>query len=272
MAALRNRCVLEGTTVLAVTSGYVQRIDHKRLLHAAGQREAVVCVTFRPGQYILEGEALAHVLPAARGDELRTAIHGAVMIGQHRTLEQDIEFAFAQLSEIAIRALSPAINDTYTGLICIDWLGDALRMLVARPMPDEAWRTRRGEIRLLFPPVRVARIVPTAFDLIRQSGAGNPAVIIRLLQTYARLAPLLRNDDQRQAFLDQAEAARETASHSPAVGLDRAALDAAYRLARERLTAGSGSARGQTEDQAVSAGDAGRAKTRAGTSARRDGK
>jgi uncharacterized membrane protein len=114
----------------------------------------------------------------------------------------------------------------------------------------------------------VARIVPTAFDLIRQAGAGNPAVIIRLLQTYARLAPLLRNDDQRQALLDQAEAARESTSHGPEVGLDRAALDAAYQLAHERLTAGSGSALGQTEDQAVSAGDAGRAKTRAETSAK----
>ena len=67
--------------------------------------------------------------------------------------------AFAQLSEITIRALRPAVNDTYTGLICIDWLGDALRMLVALPMPDEAWCTRRGEIRLLFPPVE--RIVLT---------------------------------------------------------------------------------------------------------------
>ena len=137
-------------------------------------------------------------------------------------------------------------------------------MLVALPMPDEAWRTRQGEIRLLFPPVRVARIVPTAFDLIRQAGASNPAVIIRLLQTYARLAPLLRNDDQRQALFDQAEAARQSTSRSPEVGLDRAALDLAYQLARERLTAGLGSAPGQTEDQAISAGDVGRTKMRAG--------
>ena len=76
--------------VLAVTSGYVQRIDHKRLLRAAGQREAVVCLTFRRRLFVLEGEALAHVLPAERGTELRAAIHGAVMVGQHGTLEQDI--------------------------------------------------------------------------------------------------------------------------------------------------------------------------------------
>jgi hypothetical protein len=70
--------------------------------------------------------------------------------GQHRTLEQDVEFAFAQLSEIAIRALSPALNDTYTGLSSIDWLGDALRMLAAFSASDGAWRTGDGKVRLLF--------------------------------------------------------------------------------------------------------------------------
>ena len=86
----------------------------------------------------------------------RRTVHGAVIFGQHRTLQQDIEFAFAQLSEIAIRALSPAINDTYTGLSCIDWLGDALRMLVSFPVSDGAWRTRGGQIRVLVPPVHIS--------------------------------------------------------------------------------------------------------------------
>ena len=145
----------------------------------------------------------------SEGPILAAAIHGAVMIGQSRTLEQDIEFAFAQLSEIAIRALSPAINDTYTGLSCIDWLGDALRMLVALPNPDGVWRARRGRPRLLVQPMRIAGIVQAAFDLIREAGAGSPAVIVRLLQTYARLAPQLRNDEQRKAILEEVEAARE---------------------------------------------------------------
>jgi hypothetical protein len=62
------------------------------------------------------------------------------------------------------------------------------------------------------------------------------AVTIRLLQTYARLAPQLRNDEQRKAILDQTEAARQSMSCIPAISLDQAALDAAYQLARERLT------------------------------------
>jgi uncharacterized membrane protein len=235
---LWNRCAAEGSPILATTSGYVQRINHAWLVHAADRRDVVVHMAFRPGQFVLEGEALAHVLPAAHGAEMAAEIHGAVMLGQHRTLEQDIEFAFAQLSEIAIRALSPAINDTYTGLICIDWLGDALRMMVGFPMSDGAWRTRQGQLRLLIPPLRLEQIIRCAFDLIRQAGASSPAVTIRLLQTFARLAPQLQNMEQRRAVLEEAEAVREGAARICEVGLDRVAVDAAYRLARERLSVG----------------------------------
>lgn len=180
---------------------------------------------------------LARVLPAGRGADLAATVRGAVKIGQHRTLEQDIEFAFAQLSEIAIRALSPAINDTYTGLSCIDWLGDALRMLVALPNFDGAWRTRHGQVRLLIPPLRISSIVGAAFDLIREAGASSPTVMVRLLRTYARLAPQLRSDEQRKAILEEVEAGPEIMARAPAVALDQAALDTAFRLARDRLTA-----------------------------------
>ena len=164
-------------------------------------------------------------------------IHNAVTIGQHRTLEQDAEFAFAQLSEIAIRALSPAINDTYTGLSSIDWLGDALRMFGAFPASDGVWQTSRGKVRLLVPPLRFTSVVRAAFDLIRQAAADNPAVCLRLLQTCARLAPQLRDDEQRRAILDEVEAVYEAAALMPDARIDRNALEEAYRLACDRLGA-----------------------------------
>src|SRR5262249_35445406 len=138
-------------------------------------------------------------------------------------------------SEIAIRALSPAINDTYTGLSSIDWLGDALRMLGSLPVSDGAWRTSRGEVRLLVPPLRFARAVGAAFGLIRQSAADNPAVCTRLLQTCARLALQLRTEEQRRAILDQVEAIHEAAERIPDVRMDRNAVEEAYRLASDRL-------------------------------------
>jgi uncharacterized membrane protein len=235
---VRLRCTTKGGAVRANTSGYMQRIDHARLVRAADKYDAVVSLVSWPGQFVLEGEVLAHVLPASRRAELAAAVHSSVIIGQHRTLQQDIEFAFAQLSEIAIRALSPAVNDTYTGLSCIDWLGDALRMLVSYRVSEDAWRTRRGQIRVLVPHAEFADIVRAGFDLIREAGAGSPAVMIRMLQTHARLAPMLVNDAQRQAILAQVEAVRQSMVRLPEDSLDRQALDSAYRLARERLAVG----------------------------------
>jgi uncharacterized membrane protein len=233
--AIRQRCMGQGSVLKAITSGYVQRIDRGRIVKMADRYRAVVCLAFRPGEFVIEGEALAHVLPASPANELEATIHNAVKIGQHRTLEQDAEFAFAQLSEIAIRALSPAINDTYTGLSSIDWLGDALRMIGAIPAAEDAWQTSRGTVRLLVPSLRFARVVRTAFDLIRQAAADNPAVCIRVLQTCARLALQLRDNEQRRAILDEVEAVHQTAAGMPDVRIDRTALEEAYRLARDRL-------------------------------------
>ena len=232
---IRRRCIAEGGVVRAITSGYVQKLDHARIVKAADKRAAAVCLAFKPGEFVIEGEAFAHVLPASQADELGATIHNAVTIGQHRTLEQDAEFAFAQLSEIAIRALSPAINDTYTGLSSIDWLGDALRMFGAFPASDGAWQTSRGKVRLLVPPLRFTSVVRAAFDLIRQAAAKNPAVCLRLLQTCARLAPQLGDDEQRRAILDEVEAAHEAAARMSDARIDRNTLEEAYRLACDRL-------------------------------------
>ena len=235
--AIRQRCLTEGGAVMAVTSGYMQTLDHTRLVRVADRREAIVSLAYRPGQYVLEGEVLAHVFPRNCASELASTIHNSIKIGQHRTLEQDIEFAFAQLSEIALRALSPAVNDVYTGLSSIDWLGDSLRLLAALPASDGAWRAVGGAIRLLEPPVQFGRVVRAAFDMIRQAGARDAAVTIRLLQTCERLAGQLSDLEQQQAIREQVEAAYEGAARSFEVGIDRNAIEHAYRQACERLGA-----------------------------------
>jgi uncharacterized membrane protein len=75
----------------------------------------------------------------ARGkvdEKLSEKINAIFIFGPERTLEQDVEFAISQLVEIAVRALSPGINDPITAITCIDWLGVSLSQLANRKMPS----------------------------------------------------------------------------------------------------------------------------------------
>jgi uncharacterized membrane protein len=174
---------------------------------------------------------LCRILPAARAPELVPTLRRAIDVGTHRTLGQDYEFAITQLVEIALRALSSAINDTFTGLTCIDWLGDAIRTIHATPVADGALEDAAGRTRLLFPLPRFARLVKAAFDQIRQAGAGNPAVLIRLLQTFTKLATPITDEPSREALRAQVTAVWEAAASAVFVTLDRTDVERAYDAA-----------------------------------------
>src|SRR5262249_12842123 len=158
-------------------------------------------------------------------------------IGHHRTLTQDSEFGVAQIVEIGIRALSPAVNDTFTGVACVDWLADALLALdEARPLEGH-WYDTSGKLRVWIPVVRVERLIKLAFDQIRQAAATTPAVLIRQLEAIRRLAPRM-SVAARAALAEQAAAIRETAS-TALVALDRRDIETAYQKARASVAAGS---------------------------------
>lgn len=235
--ALRARCASEAGVVRAWRTGFVQEVDLTTVLAAADGADAVVHALHRPGQFVLADAPLCQVLPATRATDVTPGLRSAIRIGPHRTLKQDFEFGIAQLVEIALRALSPAINDTFTGLTCIDWLGDAVRTIHVSAAPGGALLGATGTIRLLWSPPRFERIVKGAFDQIRQAGAGNPAVRIRLLQTFARLAAQVEDPPSRAPLLGQVEAVWETASHEALASSDRGDIEAAYRAARQALGA-----------------------------------
>ncbi len=121
-----------GAIVPCLRSGYLQHVNHGALVAAAHRADALIVLKFRPGQFVLRGEALAAIVPADKAAAIQLAIDRRVHIGRHRTLTQDSEFGIAQVVEIAIRALSPAVNDTFTGVASVDWLAEALLTLAER--------------------------------------------------------------------------------------------------------------------------------------------
>jgi uncharacterized membrane protein len=220
-----------GALVPCTTSGYFQAVDHGALVAAAAKANARVVLRFRPGQFVLRGEPLAAIVPAEAHELLEPTIQRGVTLGRHRILTQDSEFAMAQIVEIAIRALSPAVNDTFTGVACVDWLGDALLVLAEKPPLDGNWYDARGELRVWMPALKLERLVKLAFDQIRQASATTPAVLIRQLDLIRRLVPRV-SPAAKQALADQIDAILETAT---IVALDRTDLEAAAARARSAV-------------------------------------
>jgi uncharacterized membrane protein len=222
-----------GATVSSARSGYLQHVDHGALVAAAQAVDALIVLRFRPGQFVLRGEPLAAIVPIEKGGgAIKVAIDRGVQIGRHRTLTQDSEFGIAQVVEIAIRALSPAVNDTFTGVASVDWLAEALLTLAERPPLEGNWYDTSGRLRVWMPAVRLERLAKLAFDQIRQASATTPAVLIRQLDAIRRLAPRLPNACL-QTMSEEADAILETGS--ALVALDRRDLEAAHRRARATL-------------------------------------
>ena len=134
-----------GSILRTPRSGYLQFVDYATLVRLASSSNAVVRLHHRPGHFLVAGQPLATVWPPQAAASVGRSLERGHLTGPYRTLAQDIAFAVDQLVEIAIRALSAAVNDTFTAMTCIDWLGESLCKIAAEWSPTLArWRGRSG--------------------------------------------------------------------------------------------------------------------------------
>jgi uncharacterized membrane protein len=194
-----------GTEVAATQTGYLQFVGYDELVAIALQTDSVIRLLYRPGHFVVEGLPLATVWPAGTADAVAKELERNHVTGPQRTLTQDLSFAIDQLVEIAIRALSPAVNDTFSALTCIDWLTDALCRISARWRPSEVHRDGVGAVRVIAAELHYERLVGRAFDKIRQAGRGMPAVLIRQLDALAKVMVYTTNEEQRVVLFEQAD-------------------------------------------------------------------
>ena len=195
-----------GDALTSRHSGYLQAIDAHAVMSLATRRDAVVTLLCRPGDYVVEGNPLARVSPAGCADEaFEREFRAAFIFGTARTAEQDLEFTLNQMVEIAVRALSPGINDPFTAITCIDWLGRCLVLLAERDLHSPYRHDDRGRLRVVARLTTFEGYVATAFNPIRQYGRGSAQVTIRLLETLVLIVPRAKDDEQRRNLLAQAE-------------------------------------------------------------------
>lgn len=192
--------------VTATDSGYLQALSYEGIMKIAVEEQLQIQLLYRPGGFIVRGDVLARVRPEIRDYErLTSRINSAFILGTTRTPEQDPEFAINQLVEVAIRALSPGINDTFTALTCIDWLGVALCNLAGKEFPGPHKFDEEGNLRMLTDALTFRGVVAAAFNQIRQSARGNTAVTIRLLETIAVVAGKTEKEEHRDVLRRHAD-------------------------------------------------------------------
>jgi uncharacterized membrane protein len=148
---------------------------------------------------------------------------------------QDPVFAIDQLVEIAIRALSPAVNDTFTALTCIDWLAAGLSRVSGRTLEEGVYRDRFGRVRLIESDPSYARMVDRAFDKVRQAARGMPAVIIRMLDALTTVMEQTISAEQRRILARQAEMIFQSATESVPDVNDRKDIDVRFQRVLARI-------------------------------------
>jgi uncharacterized membrane protein len=228
MSELLTRMEQTGADVRAPRSGYLQFVAYDTLVGIASENDAVIQLLFRPGHFVVEGLPLATVWPGTAASSVARALKRSHVTGPHRTLTQDLAFAIDQLVEIAIRALSPAVNDTFTALTCIDWLGDGLCKISLRWNPRRVHRDHAGNVRVIAAEVRYERFVERAFDKIRQAGRGMPAVMIRQLDALTKVMQYATTDAHRAALLAQADMILESSEDAIPARSDGADVRSRY--------------------------------------------
>jgi uncharacterized membrane protein len=190
----------------APRTGYIQAIDYNGLIKTSTDREIIIKLKRRPGHYVIQQSKLAEVWPLEKvNEELLKTITGRFIIGKDRTDEQDPEFAFDQLVEIAMRALSPGINDPFTAIMCIDRLSSALCKLAQREFPSNYLYNNDNKLCVITDPVTFSEITDTAFNQIRQYGRSSAAVTIRLLEVIGEIAAYIKRDEDRAALMRHAD-------------------------------------------------------------------
>ncbi|MDQ2778745.1 MAG: DUF2254 domain-containing protein [Pseudomonadota bacterium] len=191
--------------VAADADGYLQQVDLQSLVKLAQAQNLQLRLEHQPGDFLITGQPLLRVWPPATlNDTLRGRLLQHCATGDQRTSIQDFEFVVRELVEIAVRALSPGINDPFTAMACLDRLGAALYRLAQRELPSPERLDPSGRLRLVVPAFSFVATAELAFTQIRQNARGSSAVHERLLDTLLSVAAVARRPGDRTVLREQA--------------------------------------------------------------------
>ncbi|MDP5033246.1 DUF2254 domain-containing protein [Paraglaciecola sp.] len=219
--------------VKAGKDGYVQTVDFEKLVAIAKEHDIKINVLAKAGDAIVKSSTLLELsVETVKSLPDDAALRNCIMLGAKRTPLQDPEFAVRQLVEIAVRALSPGINDPYTAITCTDKLCAMLCDLSQRPFPPSLHTDDEGEIRVCTRSFEFSQIANASFNQIRQYGKDSIAVTIRLLESLILIAEHAATDNQKGFVQEQSDMIGQACEQSTFCNKDKADIN--YRLQQIR--------------------------------------
>ena len=192
--------------VAAAGSGYLEAIDQDALRALAAERGVALRLLRRPGDFVHAGRPLLEAAPAALvGPELAEACNEAVAVGRRRSALQDLRFSIDELVEVAARALSPGVNDPFTAIACLDWLGAALTELDRRAATGANAGGGGEPPRLFADPLFFEDYLASAFGQLRPYVAADVNARRHALRTLDEVACGAQDAANRAALLAERE-------------------------------------------------------------------
>lgn len=197
--------------VPALTTGYIQRIEADMLLRFAREQNTVVRMELGIGEFVAQGSPLAS-LALDRPPDTATvkALNTIYAIDSYRTVDQDAAFGIRQLVDMALKALSPGINDTTTAVTCVDYLSVILLRCASRHI-EPPYRFDKGELRVIARGPTFEGLLNQSFDQILENAEGNTVVLTRILSAIEHIYRLTRSTQRRRALMRQVQMIAELA-------------------------------------------------------------
>jgi uncharacterized membrane protein len=153
----------------------------------------------QPGDFVSQGTVTAMVWPTTQVDEqVERQIQPAFQIGRRRTPTQDVEYAFNQLVEVAVRAMSPAINDPFTAMTCLDYIGNGLMLFIQNGERSSTIYDQDGKLRVVFKPVTFEKLLDACFNMLRHCSCDNASVLQHMLKVIEAVSREIKSPEMRQ--------------------------------------------------------------------------
>lgn len=207
----------------APCGGYVGQCDEPALIKAAKSADVVVKLAVEPGEFVLEGDVIATVSRQV-DDEIGEKLIALLAIDSARSAEREIEFSIDLLVEIALRALSPGVNDAYTAIAAADSLSAALSDVAGYEPAPTGRCDEGGEPRLIVPGLSFEQLTARAFHPMRRASASNVLVAQAIARALTRMY-LAGGETAREAVKQHAELLRQELERADHLAIDVDSID-----------------------------------------------